>query len=63
MSHLLAPHALQGEAFYWLVPRVETLGFYEAADFIKTRWKLFLFIFDSFWPTSDNTLTCLTLVL
>jgi hypothetical protein len=38
------------------VPRVETLGFfYEAADFVKTRWKIVSFIFDSFWPTSDNT--------
>jgi hypothetical protein len=35
--------------------RVETLGFYEAADFVKTRWKIISFIFDSFWPTSDNT--------
>jgi hypothetical protein len=37
------------------VPRVETLGFYEAADFVKTRWTIVSFIFDSFWPTSDNT--------
>jgi hypothetical protein len=29
--------------------------FYEAADFVKTRWKIISFIFDSFWPTSDNT--------
>jgi len=34
---------------------VETLGFYEADDFVKTRWKIFSFIFDSFWPTSDDT--------
>jgi hypothetical protein len=53
------------------VPRVETLGFYEADDFVKTRWKIVSFIFDSFWPTSDNVaargnnnyLTCLALVL
>jgi hypothetical protein len=38
-----------------LKPGVETLGFYEAADFVKTRWKIISFIFDSFWPTSDNT--------
>jgi hypothetical protein len=37
------------------VPRVETLGFYEAADFVKTRWKIISFIFDSLWPTSDDT--------
>jgi len=34
---------------------VRTLGFYEADDFVKTRWKIVSFIFDSFWPTSDNT--------
>jgi hypothetical protein len=33
----------------------EALGFYEADDFVKTRWKIFSFIFDSFWPTSDDT--------
>jgi hypothetical protein len=38
-----------------MFPRVETLGFYEADDFVKTRWKIFSFIFGSFWPTSDNT--------
>ena len=38
-----------------LGPRVKPLGFYEAADFVKTRWKIVSFIFDSFWPTSDNT--------
>jgi hypothetical protein len=38
----------------WSVPRVETLGFYEA-DFVKARREnCFLFIFASFWPTSDN---------
>jgi hypothetical protein len=37
-----------------MVPRVETLGFYEA-DFVKARREnCFLFIFASFWPTSDN---------
>jgi hypothetical protein len=56
---------LQGEPFIFRFPRVETLGFfYEAADFVKTRWKIISFIFDSFWPTSDNTspvwLWCLT---
>jgi hypothetical protein len=35
--------------------RLETLGFYEADDLVKTRWKIVSFIFDSFWPTSDNT--------
>jgi hypothetical protein len=38
-----------------VVPRAEALGFYEADDFVKTRWKIFSFIFDSFWPTSDDT--------
>ena len=38
----------QGEPFVWMVPRVETLGFYEA-DFVKTRREnCFLFIFVSF---------------
>jgi hypothetical protein len=45
----------KGEPLYWMFPRVETLGFYEADDFVKTRWKIFSFIFDSFWPTSDDT--------
>jgi hypothetical protein len=36
-------------------PQTRSLGFYEAADFVKTRWKIISFIFDSFWPTSDNT--------
>ena len=49
----LAP--FQGASAGWAVHRVETLGFYEADDFVKTRWKIFSFIFDSFWPTSDNT--------
>jgi hypothetical protein len=31
------------------------LGFYEAADFVKTTWNINSFYFDSFWPTSDNT--------
>jgi hypothetical protein len=39
----------------WVETWVETLGFYEADDFVKTRWKIFSFIFDSFWPTSDDT--------
>jgi hypothetical protein len=43
--------------------RDETLGFYEAADFVKTRWKIFSFIFGSFWPTSDNTSPVWLLVL
>jgi hypothetical protein len=39
---------LQGEPFILRVPRVETLGFYEA-DFVKTRREnCFLFIFVSF---------------
>jgi hypothetical protein len=38
-----------------LSSRHSTLGFYEAADFVKTRWKIISFIFDSFLPTSDNT--------
>jgi hypothetical protein len=29
----------------WAVPRVETLGFYEADDFVKTRWKFVSFYF------------------
>jgi hypothetical protein len=28
--------------------------FYEAADFVKTRWKIISFIFDPFWPPFDN---------
>jgi hypothetical protein len=28
--------------------------FYEAADFVKTRWKLISFIFDPFWPPFGN---------
>jgi hypothetical protein len=39
---------------YTAQPRFEW-RFYEAADFVKTRWKIISFIFDSFWPTSDNT--------
>jgi hypothetical protein len=28
-----------------MFPRVETLGFYDADDFVKTRWKIvFLFL-------------------
>ena len=27
---------------------------YEAADFVKTRWKIISFIFDPFWPPFDN---------
>jgi hypothetical protein len=45
----------EGDPFWVAVPRVETLGFYEAADFVKTRWKIISFIFDSLWPTSDDT--------
>jgi len=45
----------QGDFLVRVVPRAEALGFYEADDFVKTRWKIFSFIFDSFWPTSDNT--------
>ena len=42
----LAP--FQGASFWGAVPRVETLGFYEA-DFVKTRREnCFLFIFSSF---------------
>jgi len=28
--------------------------FYEAADFVKTRWKIISFIFDPFWPPFGN---------
>jgi len=28
--------------------------FYEAADVVKTRWKIISFIFDPFWPPLDN---------
>jgi hypothetical protein len=35
----------QGEPLYWMFPRVETLGFYEADDFVKTRWKFVSFYF------------------
>ena len=39
----LAP--FQGASAGWAVPRVETLGFYEADDFVKTRWKFVSFYF------------------
>jgi hypothetical protein len=38
-----------------LNPRVsQEWRFYEAADFVKTRWKLISFIFDPFWPPFGN---------
>jgi hypothetical protein len=50
---ILAP--LSGRILGWRVPRVETLGFYEA-DFVKTGGEYcFLFIFCSFWPTSGDS--------
>ena len=39
----LAP--FQGASAGWAVPRVETLGFYEADDFVKIRWKFCFFLF------------------
>jgi hypothetical protein len=35
---------LQGASLWVAVPRVETLGFYEAADFVKTRCEIISFI-------------------
>jgi hypothetical protein len=49
---LYAP--VQGASPGWAVPRVETLGFYEA-DFVKTRREnYFLFIFLHFNPSLNN---------
>jgi hypothetical protein len=35
-------------------PGPEWRFFYEAADFVKTCWKIISFIFDPFWPPFGN---------
>ena len=47
-SHLFILAPLSGRVLGWRIPRVETLGFYEA-DFVKTGGEYcFLFIFVRF---------------